>query len=55
MVNEVNREAVNEIIVECEVLATFHVKEEDQELVKRIIKMCEDYHLEVKYYRQLVK
>jgi predicted HTH domain antitoxin len=46
---------MNEIIVECEKLATFHVKEEDQELLKRIIKMCHDFGLEEKHFRTVVK
>ena len=45
----------NEIIIECKGLSTFHINENDRELLKRIIKICEDYDVEVKYYLSLVR
>jgi len=45
----------NEIIIECKGLSVFHINEDNEKLLKTIIKLCEDYHAEVKYYRQLAR
>ena len=39
---------MEEVIIECESLARFHVKKEDGLLIKNIIKMCKDYGLNIK-------
>lgn len=36
------------IKITCEKLTTFHVNSEDEELIDRIIKMCNDYNLNYK-------
>ena len=41
---------MSEIIIECKDFTRFHVKKEDGELIKRIIKMCQSYNLEIKVY-----
>jgi len=41
-------ESMEEVIIECENLGKFHVKKEDGIIIKNIIKMCNDYGLEIK-------
>ena len=41
-------ESMEEIIIECEGLARFHVEEKNEILIKNILKMCNDYGLKIK-------
>ena len=43
-------ENMNEVIIECENLTRFHVKRQDEELAKHIVKMCKDFGLQIKVY-----
>ena len=43
-------ENMGEVIVECKDFTHFKVKNEDGELMKRIIQMCQDFGLEIKVY-----
>jgi len=38
---------MEEIVIECKGLTKFHVKRQDDNLAKNIIKMCRDFGLEI--------
>ena len=41
-------ESMEEIIIECSNLTRFHVKREDDKLAKNIIKLCQEYGLQIR-------